>query len=147
MPSGTNAHSQLEWALSQTASGTDPSKARIWPSPLGPDAQPPSFAVVTPVGESASKSFWGLCGREKHGTMERDWYGGPHHSEQNAHASRSVEPLERAHKISKRPRQDTNCLPHGETRIEERQAGFVGAGNEGFHDALRDRDRPLLAGK
>src|SRR5262245_37252113 len=69
---------------------------------------------------SAFKAFLGLCGREKRGTVERDRYRGPHHHEQNAHASRGVESLERAHEIGKRSRQDPNCLPSGETGIEER---------------------------
>src|SRR5262249_48065471 len=68
----------------------------------------------------------GLCRREKRGTVERDGYRGPHHREQNAHASRAVEPLERTHQISKRPRQDTNCLSRGERGIEPRQICFVG---------------------
>jgi len=53
-----NAHSRLEWALSQTASGTDPSKARIWP-PLGPDAHYAHAPLVTPVQGSAFKTVLG----------------------------------------------------------------------------------------
>src|SRR5437867_1804861 len=86
-----------------------------------------------------------LCRREKRGTVERDRYLSPHHSEQNADASRGVESLKRAHEIGKRSRQDTNCLPSGQTGIEERQIGFVSARDEGFHDAFRDGDRPILA--
>ena len=79
--------------------------------------------------------------------MERDRYLSPHHREQNAHASRGVESLERAHEIGKRSRQDTNCLPRSQTGIEARQIGFVSARDEGFHDAFRHGDRPILAGE
>src|SRR5262249_9509423 len=40
----------------QNRFATDPSKARIWPSPLGPDAQLRSCALVTPVRGSAFKT-------------------------------------------------------------------------------------------
>ena len=49
---------QLEWALSQTASGPDPSKARIWPSPLGLMLSY-AHAPWSPLCQEAhSKPFW-----------------------------------------------------------------------------------------
>jgi hypothetical protein len=79
--------------------------------------------------------------------VERDRYRGPHHGEQNADASPGVKSLKRAHEIGKRSRQDTNCLPRGESGIKSRQIGFVGARDEGFYDPVRNGDRPILARK
>ena len=79
--------------------------------------------------------------------MERDRYRSPHHTEQNADASRGVEALERAHEIGERSGQDTNCLPRGEPGIEERQIVFVSARDQGFHDPVRNGNRPILAGE
>src|SRR5262245_34959473 len=71
-----------------------------------------------PCARGASKIVLRLCRRQKRGTVERDGYRGSHHREQNAHASRSVEPLERTDEIGKRSGEDTNCLPRGKTGIE-----------------------------
>jgi hypothetical protein len=52
----------------------------------------------------------GLCRRRKRGTVKGDRNRGRHHVKQDAHPSGIVEPLERAHKVGKRSRQDANFL-------------------------------------